>query len=381
MNVAILGGGNGSLRDRRRPRAGRPPPCALAAGRRETLAPLHRRVARSRWRPRGDGAARPARSRHRPISRRPSTGAEVVIAPLPATGHDGPGRRLVGRASPARQIVAAHAGHARRATRWRATLARAGGQLPFAFAETGTLPYLARKTGAATAVRGAGARGQPAASASSRRRARSRRWRACSELFPAIRPCADALDAALTNAGPVDPSAAGAAERGPDRRRDASTSTPPARRRASAALIDAVDAERVMPPAGACGYPAPHYELATYYDEARAAAGLYGAGAGRKLVASGLWREILTYEHRYVTRGRRRSASRLFESAGRTGGASTRRRSRDCSGVFRALLRAASSPVRPGARVTWASATSAAARFASFLREGWESPMWAKVLR
>ncbi|PYN41209.1 MAG: glycerol-3-phosphate dehydrogenase, partial [Candidatus Rokuibacteriota bacterium] len=49
------------------------------------------------------------------------------------------------------------------------------------------------------------------------------------------------------------------------------------------------------------GYPAPHYELATYYDEPRAAEGLYGAGARAKLVASGLWSEILTFEHRYLT--------------------------------------------------------------------------------
>ena len=43
-------------------------------------------------------------------------------------------------------------------------------------------------------------------------------------------------------------------------------------------LIDAVDAERLAARRG-LGYPAPHYELATYYDEARAAEGLYGAGA------------------------------------------------------------------------------------------------------
>src|SRR4029453_4346928 len=51
-------------------------------------------------------------------------------------------------------------------------------------------------------------------------------------------------------------------------------------------LIDAVDAERVMTREG-WGYPAPHYELATYYDEARAAAGLYGAGARAKAGAAG----------------------------------------------------------------------------------------------
>ena len=55
----------------------------------------------------------------------------------------------------------------------------------------------------------------------------------------------------------------------------------------------------------------------TYYDEARAAEGLYGAGAKTKLLASGLWNETLTFEHRYVTEDAALGLS-LFESAART---------------------------------------------------------------
>jgi hypothetical protein len=40
-----------------------------------------------------------------------------------------------------------------------------------------------------------------------------------------------------------------------------------------------------LPARRGIGYPAPHYELATYYEEARAAEGLYGAGA----VPPGVW--------------------------------------------------------------------------------------------
>src|SRR6185369_1720067 len=133
------------------------------------------------------------------------------------------------------------------------------------------------------------------------------------ELFPAARPCVDVLDAALTNAGvvihpPLVLVNAGQIDAG---RFDihAAGTTASARR-----LIDAVDAERIASRRG-LGYPAPHYELATYYDEARAAEGLYGTGARQKLVASGLWSEVVTYEHRYaredVTMG-----LTLFESAG-----------------------------------------------------------------
>src|SRR5207247_11248244 len=89
----------------------------------------------------------------------------------------------------------------------------------------------------------------------------------------------------LLNAGPID---------GGRFDIHAAGTTPSVRR-----LIDVVDAERVVTRQG-WGYPAPHYELATYYDEARAAEGLYGAGAKTKLLASGLWSEIVTMQHRYV---------------------------------------------------------------------------------
>ena len=111
----------------------------------------------------------------------------------------------------------------------------------------------------------------------------------------------------LLNAGPID---AG--------RYDvhAAGTTPSVRR-----LIDAVDAERVATRRG-WGYAPPHYELATYYDETRAAEGLYGAKAKTKLVASGLWSEILTFEHRYVTEDAALGLS-LFESAARAAGVVT----------------------------------------------------------
>src|SRR5207249_318418 len=82
------------------------------------------------------------------------------------------------------------------------------------------------------------------------------------ELSPAVRPCADALDVALTNAGPViHPPLVllntGAIDGGSFDVHAAGT-TPSVRR-----LIDAVDAERVATRRG-WGYAAPHYELATY---------------------------------------------------------------------------------------------------------------------
>jgi opine dehydrogenase len=195
-------------------------------------------------------------------------------------------------------------------------------------------------------------------------------------LFPTARPCADALDAALTNAGPVihPPLVllnAGAIDGG---RFDvhAAGTTPSVRR-----LIDAIDAERVATRKG-WGYPPPHYELATYYDEARAAEGLYGADAKAKLVASGLWREIVTMEHRYVTEDVALGLA-LFESAGRAAGVDTPA----VSGLlltFRALLgRELSGRGRALEHLGLGDFSRREIR--GFLVQGWESPIWAKVVR
>ena len=190
------------------------------------------------------------------------------------------------------------------------------------------------------------------------------------ELFPAARPCADALDAALTNAGavihpPLVLLNAGAIDRG---RFDVHAAGTTAER---APLIDAVDAERLATRAG-WGYPAPHYELATYYDETRAAEGLYGVGAKAKLVASGLWSEVVTFEHRYVTEDVALGLS-LFESAGRTAGSATPASS-GLLGVFGVLLgRELSGAAR--ALEPSGSATSAGARSArSSTRAGSPTP-------
>ena len=299
-------------------------------------------------------------------------GAEIVIAPLPATSHDDLAKRLAPHVD-SRQIILLAPGTLGTYTMARA-LARAGAALPYALAEMGTLPYLTRKTGPATVSAPVRAANLPLgvfpASRTERTIAR------LAELFPSVRPCADALDAALTNAGPVIHPPLVLLNAGPiDGGRfdiHAAGTTSSVRR-----LIDVVDAERVVTRKG-WGYPAPHYELATYYDEPRAAEGLYGAGARAKLVASGLWSEILTFEHRYVTEDVALGLT-LFESAGRAAGVETPA----VSGlllIFRALLgRELSGRGRALEHLGLGDFSRREIR--AFLHEGWESPMWAKVLR
>jgi opine dehydrogenase len=238
-------------------------------------------------------------------------GADVVVVPLPATTHEDIGRRLAGVLTD-RQIVLLTPGTLGSFVVAR-EIARAGATLPRALAETGTLPYLARKTGAAAVAAPVRAANLPVGVFPASRSTET--LTAVAELFPSTRPCLDAVDVALTNAGPVihPPLVlvnAAAIDAGRFDIHAAGTS------RSARTLIDGVDAERIAARTG-WGYPAPHYELATYYEEARAAEGLYGAGAKQKLVASGLWSEVLTFDHRYVTEDVALGLT-FFESAART---------------------------------------------------------------
>lgn len=282
--------------------------------------------------------------------------AEVVIIPLPATAHQDLARRLAKELSP-RQIVLLTPGTFGSYVMAR-EISRAGGSQPLAFAETGTLPYLARKTGPAEVTAPVRAANLPTgvfpAARATEALARLR------ELFPSVRACRDALDVALTNAGtvihpPLVLLNAGAIDAG---RFDihASGTTPSVRR-----LIDAADAERVET-RQQLGYPAPHYEQATYYDETRA--------------ASGLWSEILTFDHRYVTEDAALGLP-LYESAGRLANVETPAMSGLLS-VFGVLLgRDLRAEGRGLDRLGFGELTLREIR--SLLEEGWLSPMWRRV--
>jgi opine dehydrogenase len=238
-------------------------------------------------------------------------GADVVLLPVPATAHGELARELGSRLGD-RQIVLLAPGTLGTMAIALA-IARAGARLPFAFAETGTLPYLARKAGPAAVAAPVRAANLPVGVFPASRSAPV--IATVRELYPATRASLDALDAALTNVGPVihPPLVllnAGAIDRGAFDIHAAGTT------RSARVVIDALDAERVAT-RRAWGYPAPHYEMATYYDEARGAEGLYGAGARAKVVASGLWNEVVTLEHRYLTEDVALGLP-LLESAART---------------------------------------------------------------
>ncbi len=299
-------------------------------------------------------------------------GADMIVVALPAHAHVEMARRLAPHLEE-RQVVLLTPGTfgsyvmAREAE-------RAGGRRPFAFAETGTLPYLARLTGPAVVKAPLRAANLPAG-AFPASRAKETLARV-GDLFVGVRPCVDVLDAALTNAGPVihPPLVlvnAAAMDRGRVDIHEAGT-TASARR-----LIDAVDAERVAARRG-WGYDTPHYELATYYDEARAAEGLYGAGARARLEQSGLWNEPLGFDHRYVQEDAVLGLT-LLESAARTVTVD----SSAVSGlllVFGALLgRTLAGGGRDLAHLGLGDLLLREVR--ALLHDGWQSSFWTRALR
>jgi len=299
-------------------------------------------------------------------------GAGVIVVALPATAHEDVARRLAPHLGEGHIVLLTPGTFG--AYAMARDVERLGGRRPFAYAETGTLPYLARTTGPAAVRAPVRAANLPAgvfpASRSKETLAR------VGDLFAAVRPCADVLDAALTNAGPVihPPLVllnAGAIDRGPFDVHAAGT-TASVRR-----LMEAVDAERVAA-RRAWGYPAPHYELATYYDTTRAADGLYGAGARARLEQSGLWNETLTFEHRYVQEDAALGLT-LLESAART----VTLDSPATSGlllVFGALLgRTLAGRGRDLAHLGLGDLFLREVR--ALLHDGWQSPHWSRALR
>lgn len=254
------------------------------------------------------------------------------------------------------------------------TLAQKGGELPFAIAESGTLPYLTRKIGPSHVRAPVRAANLPTGVfPASRTRPVLERL---GDLFPAVRACRDTLDAALTNAGvvihpPLVLLNAGPIESG---RFDihAGGTTPAILR-----LIYGLDAERIRI-REALDYGPPHYEIATYYEEMRAHEGLYGSGAKAKLVASGLWDERITLSHRYVTEDVAEGLVLLVSLAQALGVAAPV--SEALLTLFRHLL--PEDPLPSGRTLERLGLEGLSAReLRQLFALGWESALWARVIR
>ncbi|MCO5107932.1 MAG: NAD/NADP octopine/nopaline dehydrogenase family protein [Burkholderiaceae bacterium] len=219
-------------------------------------------------------------------------GAELLVVPTPAFAQLDIARALAPHLSDG-QVVFLPPG-----TFGSFVMARAvreiGNRADVAFAETGTLPYLARKHGPAEVAITTRATRLPTgvfpASASERARA------VVARAYPSIEPVEDALSGALMNAGPVIHPPLIVMNAAPlehfERWDIHDEGTQPSVRR----VTDALDAERVAV-REALGYRAPHFPLADHYHTDR---WMYG-NAHDRLVDSGDWREhIELATHRYM---------------------------------------------------------------------------------
>jgi opine dehydrogenase len=193
----------------------------------------------------------------------------------------------------------------------------AGNRASVSFAETGTLPWLARKHGPyAVRISGRGRRLPTGVFPLSRAHDA---LRVISAAFPgAIEPCGDALSGALMNAGPIIHPPLIMMNAGPiehfDRWDIHKEGTQPAIRR----VTDRLDAERIAV-RESLGYGPPHFPLADHYaregDE-----WMYGRGSHEKLTDSGDWHEHLVLrEHRYMLEDTRIGLSLLVSVASLVG--------------------------------------------------------------
>jgi opine dehydrogenase len=220
-------------------------------------------------------------------------GAQLILVPSPATAQADIARLMAPHLASGQVVFLAPG------TFGSYVMARivqeAGNRAQVAWAETGTLPYLARKHGEREVNVTVRAVRLPTGVYPARREAEA--IAVIREAYPSVHGCGDALSGALMNAGPVIHPPLMVMNAAPlqhfERWDIHNEGTQPAVR----AVTDRLDLERIAV-RETLGYVAPHYPLADHYNNDR---WMYG-DAHKKLVKSGDWRETIDlHTHRYIT--------------------------------------------------------------------------------
>lgn len=245
-----------------------------------------------------------------------TAGAQLLVIPLPSTSHAALAPALAPHLRDG-QVVFLPPGTFGSYLFARA-LREAGNPAEVAFAETGTLPYLARKHGDRIVISAYATRLPTGVFPS---RLADSALATLAQAYPSVEPIEDALSGALMNAGPVIHPPLILMNAGPlehfERWDIHNEGTQPSIRR----VTDALDAERVAIRA-ALGYAAPHFPLADHY-ASEGDEWMYGRGAHGKLTDSGDWRETIDLgTHRYMLEDTRLGLSFLV-STGRWAGVPT----------------------------------------------------------
>jgi opine dehydrogenase len=216
-------------------------------------------------------------------------GAELVLIPGPATAQPDITRAIGPHLEPGQVVFMPPGTFGSYAM---ARMAEATGVL---WAETGTLPYLARKRGPAEVAITVRAVRLPTGVYPAKHAARA--LAVISKAYPSVEPCGNALSGALMNAGPIIHPPLILMNAAPLEHFESwdihNEGTQPSVR----AVTSRLDAERIEI-REALGLRAPHFPLADHYTSDR---WMYG-DAHKKLVKSGDWREkIDLHSHRYMT--------------------------------------------------------------------------------
>jgi opine dehydrogenase len=223
------------------------------------------------------------------------SGAELVVIPLPATAQADLAVHLAPLLE-AGQVVFIPPGTFGSLLFARAMKA-AGNNAPVSFAETGTLPYLARKHGEDNVTISVRATRLPTGIFPAVRSDDA--FAILEQAYPAVERLTDGLDGALMNAGPIIHPPLIMMNAGPLEHFDAWDIHNEGTQASIRSVTDALDGERIAL-REALGYGAPHFPLADHYDDARDE-WMYGNSSHDRLTDSGDWREkINLHTHRYL---------------------------------------------------------------------------------
>jgi opine dehydrogenase len=238
-------------------------------------------------------------------------GAELILCPAPAFAQSDIAKQLAPHLTDDQAVFLPPATFG--SMIFAAAARDAGNRAKMSFAETGTLPWLARKHGPFEVAITIRAKRLPvgvfplAVS--------DRALDVIGRAFPGvIEPCGDALSAALMNAGPIIHPPLIVMNAGPiehfERWDIHKEGTQVSIRR----VTDALDAERIAVRQG-LGYGGPHFPLAHHY-ATEGEQWMYGRGSHDRLTDSGDWRErIVLTQHRYMREDLRLGLSLLVSVA------------------------------------------------------------------
>lgn len=223
------------------------------------------------------------------------TGADLIVCPTPATAQADIAAALAPHLSDG-QVVFLPPGSF--GSWMMANIVRkAGNTANVSWAEAGTLPYLTRLHGANTVAITTRATRLPTGVYPYR--TADHAHAVIARAYPSVEPAGDGLSGALMNAGPIIHPPLITMNAGPIEHFDHwdihNEGTQPAVRRVTTRL----DGER-MAVRAALGYGTPHFPLADHYDN-DADEWMYGNMAHDRLVDSGDWREqLILTDHRYM---------------------------------------------------------------------------------